>query len=232
MHQYATFNKRVHRLIPSRYPPVSLFDWAESAEELEQIAQLEGLTNERLLSECGNITLVAKEDWVSGPGSTPLMAAFTHPGESRFADGRYGVYYAADSLNAAIAETVFHRQRFLSASNEPICLIQMREYIGKVKKPLVDINSQSFNYLLNPNPAYYSESQRFAQEIRAQGEWGLLYPSVRKTLAHCVAIFRPPALTLPIPGKHLDYIWDGSQISEIRIAKPLPQQQQLVTELS
>ena len=57
----------------------------------------------------------AAEERVSGPGATPVMAAFTHlnPGGSRFSDGSYGVYYAAHSLETAIAEVSHHRAIFL-----------------------------------------------------------------------------------------------------------------------
>lgn len=41
MHAYKTPEGHVHRLIPSKFPPVTLFDWADSSEELEQIAALE-----------------------------------------------------------------------------------------------------------------------------------------------------------------------------------------------
>lgn len=66
MYSYIDFNDKVHRLIPSKFPPVTLFDWADSAEELEQIALLEGLTNERILAELGKINLIDQEDWIGG----------------------------------------------------------------------------------------------------------------------------------------------------------------------
>lgn len=215
-YQYREIFSQVHRIIPSRFPPVSLFDWAESMEELDQIARLEGMTNERLKTECGDVALVAKEDWIGGQGSTPLMASFTHPGVSRFSAGSYGIYYAGSTQETAIAETRFHRERFLKASHEPPCLVQMREYKAKVRYALVDLCSAEFTYLLNPDVKQYPISQVFGQEIRVNKEWGLLYPSVRKPQTYCVAIFRPPALTIPIQGSHLDYIWDGSSISTIR----------------
>ena len=71
MDSFTNYDKKVHRLIPSKFPPVTVFDWANSLEELEQIALLEGLTNERMLLELGRINLIDKEDWVVGPGSTP-----------------------------------------------------------------------------------------------------------------------------------------------------------------
>jgi hypothetical protein len=216
MHSSINYEKDVHRLVPSKFPPISLFDWADTEEELEQIALLEGLTNERMQAELGRINLIPKEDWIGGPGSTPLMAAFTHIGQpSRFTDGSYGVYYAACSLETAIKETVFHRERFYSASQEKPCAITMREYIAKVKKPLIDLRSSEYDELLNPDPMFYDKSQDFGKKVYDEKHWGLLYPSIRKAEGLCMAIFRPPALTLPRQGCHLRYMWDGSRISEV-----------------
>ena len=54
----------------------------------------------RLRQELGQLDLVPRERRISGPGTQPLMAAFTHlnPDGSRFSDGTYGVFYAARSL--------------------------------------------------------------------------------------------------------------------------------------
>lgn len=218
MHSFIHFDKKVHRLIASKFPPISLYDWAESEEELEQIAHLEGLTNERIQADLGRINLIAKEDWVGGQGSTPLMAAFTHIGfTSRFSDGSFGIYYAASTLEAAIKETVYHRERFYSASNESTCAISMREYIATIRKPLVDITSKDYEELLHPDPIFYKKSQAFGKTIREDKQWGLLYPSIRYSGALCVAIFRPPALSIPHQGRHLKYIWDGTRISEVYV---------------
>lgn len=216
MYTFRDFNENVHRLIPSKFPPVSLFDWAESEEELEQIALLEGLTNERILAELGKIQLIKKEDWVGGPGSTPLMAAFTHIGfASRFSDGSFGIYYAASSLETAIRETCFHRERFYSASGEKPCSIAMREYTSRLKKPLIDISATRYTALLDPEPAFYAKSQEFGRKIHDENHWGLFYPSVRNPEGQCMAILRPPALEIPVQGCHLRYIWDGQRIAEV-----------------
>lgn len=216
MYSFVDYDKKIHRLIPSKFPPVTLFDWADSPEELEQIALLEGLTNERMLSELGKINAIDKDDWIGGPGSTPIMAAFTHAGfDTRFSDGRFGVYYAASSLETAIKETSFHRERFYRASNEKPCSISMREYLGTIKKPLLDMTDKRYEELFNPDPACYSLSQAFGKKIHEEKHWGLLYPSIRHVNGLCMAIFRPPALTIPTQGCHLRYIWDGQRISEV-----------------
>ena len=84
------------RIVPSRFPPVGLFDRIASPGDLEALFELEGLTNPRLRQELGELSLVPPGRRISGPGTTPIMAAFTHPSPqgSRFSDGSYGVFYA------------------------------------------------------------------------------------------------------------------------------------------
>jgi len=177
--------------------------------DLEQAYLIEGLTNDRLREQAGLLALVAPEDRVSGPGSSPLMAAFTHIGHpSRFSDGQYGVYYCGDSLPTAIAETRYHKERFLRATHEPSLELTMRSYVCQVVKPLVDIRD-GYDELHDPDPASYPLAQRFAAEQRKAHAWGLLYRSVRHPGGECAALFRPPAATIPLQGVHLRYVWDG-----------------------
>ena len=69
----------------------------------ETLIELEQLTNPRVRNETGNINLVPPERRVSGNNASYVMAPFTHvnPRGSRFSDGTYGVYYAAERLETA-----------------------------------------------------------------------------------------------------------------------------------
>ena len=108
-----------YRIVSSEFPPINFFETLVEPGLMEELFYLEGLTNDRLRDAVGAIALVDPEDRVSGPGSSPVMAAFTHIGvESRFSDGSFGVYYAAKSLRTAIEETKFHRARFLAYTRE------------------------------------------------------------------------------------------------------------------
>jgi len=106
------------RIVPSRFPPIQLFERVADPADLEAIAVIESLTNPRLREEIGELGLVPSGDRVSGPGSSVIMAAFTHlnPAGSRFTDGSFGVFYAAADMETAIAETKYHRERFLRAT--------------------------------------------------------------------------------------------------------------------
>ena len=82
------------RIIPSRFPPIQLFERVTNPTDLEAIFELESLTNPRLRDEVGDIRLVPEGDRITGPGTSVIMAAFTHlnPQGSRFSDGTYGVF--------------------------------------------------------------------------------------------------------------------------------------------
>ncbi|CAD5110256.1 RES family NAD+ phosphorylase [Zestomonas carbonaria] len=200
---------RAYRIVSSAFPPISVFEDVLDPADLEQAYLIEGLTNDRLREEAGLLSLVAPEDRVCGPGSSPLMAAFTHIGyASRFTDGQYGVYYCGDSLQTAISETRYHKERFLRATAEPSLELTMRTYVCRLVQPLLDIR-EGHEHLHDPDPASYPAAQRFAAEKRKARAWGLLYRSVRHAPGECAALFRPPAASLPTQGVHLRYVWDG-----------------------
>ena len=209
-----TITGTVHRLVPSRYPTVTLFDSARDADELELLAELEGLTNPRLRNELGNIAMVAREDAMFGPGCTPIMAAFCHPAPSRFTDGSFGVYYAAREIDTAIAETRHHRERFLREAGIPRETLEMRCYTTTLAQPMAALPDDTAIALLDPDS--YSASQSYGARSRAAGFWGIVYPSVRDPLhGECVAIFRPRALHPVVQGPHFRYYWNGERIDAV-----------------
>lgn len=203
-----------YRLVPSRFPPTSLFDRVALPDELEAVAAVQALTHPRLRNEIGEIQLVPPDERVSGPGSTPVMAAFCHlnPDGSRFSDGSWGVYYAADSMAAAVAEVSHHRAKFLAATNEPAIELDFRCYVSQVLQPLHDVRPASWQFLHQPGD--YGPSQAWARRLRAAGSWGLAYRSVRHPGGQCVAVFRPKALALPVvQGAHVALQWDGQRMA-------------------
>ena len=129
--QIDLIDQKQYRIIPSVYPPINFFEDLVDAAEMHVLYEIESLTNERLRQDVGDIFLVAPEDCVAGSGASVVMAAFTHvstSSPSRFTDGTYGVYYASMSKETAIHETIYHRERFLAATDQSACEITMRVY--------------------------------------------------------------------------------------------------------
>jgi hypothetical protein len=209
--------------VSSRFPPVGLFDRVASPEDLEAVVAIEALTNPRLRDETGELRLVPEPDRVSGPGTTPIMAAFTHLNlaGSRFTDGTYGVYYAARTVATAIAETVFHRARFLAATEEPPIEIDLRAYASNIAAEFHDIRGEqpTLAAIYDPDPAHYGAAQSFARDLREADSNGIVYSSVRDVGGECVAVFRPRLLAPVVQGPHYCYVWDGHKVAHIYVKK-------------
>jgi hypothetical protein len=207
-----------HRLIPSRYPLVGIFDSIAEPDDLEAIIELEGWTNDRILAELGVIRRIPSTEWVVGrPMAGVIMAAFCHPDPqgARFNDADLGAWYAARSLETAHAEVVHHRTIELEEIGVLDARLQMREYLADMDAVFHDIRSgdPAFAPLYHPNS--YAASQAFAQPLRAGGSNGVLYRSIRHKGGECVACFRPLLVTNVRPADHFEYRWSGARTPTI-----------------
>lgn len=193
---------------------MSLFDRVADSEDLEVVIAIESLTNARLRDDVGDLKLVPEHERQSGPGTTPIMASFTHLSleGSRFSDGNYGVYYAANSIETALAETRYHRERFLQRTHEPPIEIDMRSYASVLSTQLHDIRGMQTKAPELYDERMYSESQRLASHLRADGSNGIIYNSVRDKEGECVAIFRANIPRPVTQGSHYCFQWDGNRI--------------------
>jgi hypothetical protein len=206
--------QKSYRVVAAKHPPINVFENIVSARQMEMAWYIESLTNDRLRDASGAAPLVAPEDRIDSPGASIVMAAFTHIGRpSRFSDGSYGVYYAARTLETAVRETAYHRARFLAATQEQPGEIDMRAYVGRPIKPYLDVRGTKYQALHDPND--YAPPQAFARPLRDAGEWGLIYRSVRHEGGECIAAFKPQAVSIPIAGAALAYVWDGERISKV-----------------
>jgi len=202
------------RLVPSRFPPIGLFDRVADASDLEAVIAIESLTNARLRDEIGELQNVPENERQSGPGTTPIMASFTHFGDgSRFDDGNFGVYYAAKDIETALAETRYHRERFLQRTNEPPIDIDMRSYASEINSELHDIRGMKTDFSAVYDENSYVESQKLARNLRDDGSNGIVYDSVRHAEGECVGIFRANIPQPVIQGSHYCFQWDGNSIA-------------------
>ena len=215
------------RIVPTRFPTVYLFDRVADHEDFEALYALEALTNDRVRDETGQLELVAAEDRIYGPGSGPIMAAFTHmnPQGSRFSDGRYGVFYAARERETAIAETRYHHGRFLAATAEAPMHLPMRLYqvqvdgrLHDLRRPGRDPASIQLDLALH-DPDDYGTARAIGGRLQAAGSFGVLYRSVRHADGECVGLFKPRAASDCRHAAHLLYAWDGEQISGVFAAE-------------
>ena len=205
-----------YRIVPSRFPPIGLYDRVAEPADLDAVFAVENLTNPRVRQEGGEISLVAPEDRISGPGTTPIMAALTHlnPGGTRFSDSTFGAYYASRALKTAMAESRYHRERFLMMTGEDPLELDMRTYLADLCGDLHDIRGrEDLGAVYDADD--YSASQSLARELKAVHSNGIVYDSVRDPGGQCVGVFRPRVLSPCIQGPHFGYVWDGTRITTV-----------------
>lgn len=203
------------RIVPTRYPSISIFDRIADASEFDALYALEEMTNDRFREEAGTIELVAPEDRVFGPGAGPIMAPFTHvnPLGSRFSDGSYGVLYAAKARATAIAETKHHHANFLRATAEPPLHLPMRVYGVDIDADLHDLRRYRDKAILDPDN--YDAARHLGRQLREAGSSGVAFPSVRDPAGECVGVFKPRCVAACRELAQLLYIWDGATFADI-----------------
>ena len=206
-------NEPVYRVILSRYPQISLFERVSRAQDWDVLYAVESLTNPRLRDEVGDIRLVPPEDRVYGDGASWIMAAFTHPP----VDGRggrfnrdFGIYYCAADESVAIAESSFHRARFLRESrieqtSQEIRVI--RVLLGPTT--LHDVRRLVGDAIYDSND--YREAQQLGYALRDANSFGVHYQSVRVE-GECYGVMRPKALSDVIHWRYLRYHYDQGTI--------------------
>ena len=205
------------RIVPTRYPAVTLFDRVADASDFDALYALEALTNERARDEIGQIALVASEHRVYGSGSGPIMAAFTHVNTlgSRFSAGQWGVFYAARERATAVAETRCHHARFLAATQQPPIHLPMRLYHVAIDSRLHDLRPDGAVPEAVFDPDTYSAAQALGARLRAAGSAGVAYRSVRHARGQCVGLFRPLGASACLHAAYLLYAWDGAQFTDV-----------------
>ena len=211
-------NQHCYRLLPSKYPPIDLYEDVAEPDQLEAIFVVEAITNPRLSEEVGDFSRVPPEERLVGiPHCSYVMAAFTHvsPDGARFNTADYGAYYAAPDVNTAIKETVHHMERVMGYTREPAQDVQMRCIDAWFSADLADLTEQKHLDSDAYHPTNYAQSQAIASEIKEEKGDGIVYQSVRHQGHDCYALFKPNLVTKVCQSKHYTYKWNGSSVNSV-----------------
>ncbi len=188
-----------HRLIPARYADASVLERvAGGTEELQDLFELEGATNERLHAEANLLPGIGVHELLFGVANARIVNAcfvHAHPAGSRFNGPGRGAWYAAFDVETSVAEVTFHKRRELQEIgwSEPETFT-FADFMADFRAELHDLrgNARFSRYL---NPVSYAESQSLAERLLGSGSAGVVYPSVRHKGGTCIACFRPALVT-------------------------------------
>jgi hypothetical protein len=207
------------RMVPSRYPSVGILDQIASPGDLEAIMELEAWTNDRLSVELGILTMIPPDEWVVGESmASVVMAAFCHPrpGGARFSGPDRGAWYAARTVDTALAESLYQRTREIAEVGHFDTRMEMRLYHADFAASFHDVRGGARAWSGLYDPASYVESQRVGRALFDAGSNGIVYDSVRDPGGTCLACFRPRLVQRVRVAAHYEYRWTGSPTAAVR----------------
>jgi hypothetical protein len=197
-----------HRLIPSRFPPIGLFDTVATAADLAAVMELVGWTSDRIVAE--RVARLPRDEWVYGtPNASIVMAAFLHvsPAGMRFNGPELGAWYASADIRTAAAEVGHHLRREVVARGAEMMRRTYRAYAATLLGSYLDIRGRQADHADLYRPDRYDASQPFGESLRASGGAGILFDSLRRRRGGTnVVAHRPRNVTEILQTDHYEIL--------------------------
>lgn len=199
---------RWHRLIPSRFPPIDVYERLGPPDLAAAAKDIEALTNPRLRyrdrrsSDGPALGPAALQNWNHAP------FAYKNPEGSAFLSSLFGALELMGDLKHALARAVLQRERFLRSTAEPPLHLDMRQLITPVAGSFADLRGGVFE-------ADRDKRWALGEGVRNGGVAGVLFHWPEHPAGEALAVFDPDVLSSSVQGAHYRFVWDGKQVASI-----------------
>ncbi len=209
------FERTVRLVSSARLRDAVMAPLADTEADLELLAEIESATSGRLVAEeRGRGALMANELVHGVPHAHFINASFAYakPRQpNRFNPANRGAWYAALGVETCIAEVGFHLTNALAAVNDFNAQVEYGEMIASMSGVFVDLRGTPDHPSLDPDPATgYPAGNALAEQVRAAGHNGIIYPSVRHDDGTCIAALWPNVVQSVVQGAMFRLTWSGS----------------------
>jgi RES domain-containing protein len=200
------------RLIPSRFPPVNVYEGLIANDRQDEIVAVENLTNPRLrsLSRLQQTTQgdVSADPRLQNWNLAPF--AYGNPDGSTFFGGDRPCLEVALERQTALAVSVAKRQTFMEATREAPIGLDMRMLCTPVNGTFWDLRDVS------RLPSELDKKQRYELGAKMpEDAQGILYHPVERPAGTCLVIVTGDVLQRSQQTVHFRYVWDGKRISQL-----------------
>ena len=213
---------RTVRLVPTARKREPVLSKLVPDGELDALAEIEGATSGRLLAEERGTDKLDRRELVFGISHAKFInAAFSYylpKALNRFNGPGRGAWYAALALETCFAEVTFHMNRELAAVSDFNATIDYSEVFASFVGDFVDLRDVNpAPECLHPDPEKsYATGNRLADEVRAQGQYGIIWRSVRHPEGTCLVALTPHAVQSVAQGQVIRFTWTGTPEPQIR----------------
>lgn len=205
--RFAESGGDLFRLIPSRFPPVPVYDGLVANDRIDELVAVENRTNPRIRSE--NRLLPAYADRRPPHLQNWNLAPFKYinPEGSRFFGPNRPALELADDRQTALAVSVTRRESFLARTREGPVGLDMRMLKTPVNGRFLDLRDV-------PLDLDRADRWRLGDEVGEDVD-GVLYRPPERPSATCIAVLRGDVLGHSVQTVHYRYLWNGSRISTL-----------------
>jgi hypothetical protein len=199
-----------YRLIPSRFPPISIYERVIANDRIAELVEVENLTNPRVKALALRTSGLQPIDPTSPTLQNWNLAPFTYPNPegSHFFRPGYSVLELTDCLQGALATSVRKRETFLRRTREASLALEMRVLKTPVTGEFLDLRGV-------PASLEKEERWKIGDHIVQQQLDGILFTSPDRPSSSCIAVLKESRLGRSDQTKHFKFYWDGERIKSI-----------------
>jgi RES domain-containing protein len=214
------FPRTVRLVASARLREAVMAPLADDDDELTLLAEIEGATSGRLISEeRGKGSLSAAELVHGVPHAKFINASFAYakPREpNRFNPADRGAWYAALDAATCVAEVGHHLTKALADAGDFHAVVDYGEMLSSMAGVFVDLRRASDHASLAPDPAIgYPAGNALAAATRAAGHNGIIYPSVRHAGGTCIVALWPNVVQSVVQGALYRLTWSGTPAFDV-----------------
>ncbi len=184
------------------------------ADEMHDLAEIEGATSARLVTEERGSEGLPSGELVHGvPHARFINTSFVYakPREpNRFNGADRGAWYAALSVETCVAEVGYHMTKFLADAGDFNATVSYAEMFSSMAGEFCDLRDRRGHRALDADPAIgYPAGNALAAATRERGLNGIIYPSVRDPNGMCIVALWPHVVQSVAQGAVWHFVWAG-----------------------
>lgn len=205
-----------YRLIPSRFPPVSIYEGVVASERVDALVSIENLTNPRLVSAQRlmgpSLGLPPDSPRLQNWNHAPF--AYSSPEGSRFFPPERPCLELADARQTALAVSVARREAFLARTREKPIGLDMRMLKTPVAGNFVDLRHVDPTLIADQSVAARDARWAIGGTVSRDAD-GVLYRAPERPSATLIAVLKAGVLGRSLQTVHYRYVWNGTRITKL-----------------
>ena len=205
-----------YRLIPSRFPPISIYENVVAADRIESLVAIENLTNPRLQSaqRLMGLSLGLSPDSPRLQNWNHAPFAYSNPEGSRFFPPERPCLELCDSQQTALAVSVVRRESFLARTREEPVGLDMRMLKTPLDGDFVDLRDVDLALIADPSIEARTARWKIGATVPPEAD-GVLYRAPERPSAICLAVLKAGVLGRSVQTVHYRYTWNGLRVTKI-----------------